>query len=148
MLLAIDTETTGVPLWSYPDPYCRHQVGSWPRLVSVSWQVVTRNQARSPEEWVAKPDGFKIPSSASDIHGITHEKAASVGHPLCKILDILYALIESHRPGTVVLAAYNYMFDYGVIAAECTRLDHPLGPILKNKVEWQCIVGVLLSNPI
>ena len=28
-----------------------------------------------------------------------------------------------------------------VIAAECTRLDHPLGEVLKSRVQWQCIVS-------
>jgi len=113
MLIALDTETTGVPLWPYPDPHNKRQVGAWPRLVSVAWQVVTKKGDISPEEWVARPDGFRIPTKASDIHGITHSKALAVGRPLSNILDVLYGLICSDTTGVVVLAAYNHRFDYG-----------------------------------
>lgn len=113
MIIALDTETTGVPLWSYPDPYNKAQTHAWPRLVSVAWQVVTKAGDTSPEEWVARPDGFRIPKKASDIHGITQNKALAVGRPISKILDVLHALISSDTTGVVVLAAYNHKFDYG-----------------------------------
>ena len=142
MLLALDTETTGVPLWSYPDPTSRAQLRAWPRLVSVAWQVVTKNGKISPEECIAKPEGYVIPDSASKIHGITQKRAMSVGKPMEKILDTLLAVIESDTSGTVVIAAYNCEFDYGVLVAECTRMGHALGDYLQ-KVEWQCIMRLV-----
>ena len=141
MLLALDTETTGVPLWSYPDPTSPCQVRAWPRLVSVAWQVVTKTGSVSPEEWIAKPEGFKIPKQASDIHGITQEKALKIGKPLVWVLDTLHNLIRKSK-GTVVVAAYNCEFDFGVLVAECTRLQHPLGSQLL-KVEWQCVMKLV-----
>ena len=146
MIIAIDTETTGVPLWSYPDPYCPAQVSAWPRLVSVAWQVLKSESCTSPQEWIAKPDGFQIPESASQIHGISTEKANKVGTPLKKILDQLYNIIRKTEKNTIVLAAYNYEFDFGVLAAECTRTKHPLGPLLKAHVEWQCIVSLVFVS--
>ena len=142
MLLALDTETTGVPLWSYPDPTSRAQLRAWPRLVSVAWQVVTKNGRISPEECIAKPEGFVIPESASRIHGISQQKAVSVGKPLEKILDTLLAVIKSDTSGTVVIAAYNCEFDYGVLVSECTRTGHALGALLQ-RVEWQCIMRLV-----
>ena len=58
------------------------------------WQVLKSESCASPQEWIAKPDGFQIPESASQIHGISTEKANKVGTPLKKILTnfiILFA---------------------------------------------------------
>ena len=103
---------------------------------------MTKKGTVSPEETVAKPDGFVIPAAASRIHGITQEKALSVGKPLEKVLDKLLAVIKSDTSGTVVIAAYNCEFDYGVLVAECTRTGHALGDHLQN-VEWQCVMRLV-----
>jgi len=142
MLIALDTETTGVPLWSYPDPTCPKQVVAWPRLVSVAWQKVTGGISAAPQELIAKPNGFVIPDGASNVHGISTEKALSVGISLVTILDRLLKLLDDHADDVVVIAAYNYEFDYGVLVAECTRLQHPLGKRL-GAVQWQCVMRMV-----
>lgn len=144
MLIALDTETTGVPLWSYPDPFCPKQVVAWPRLVSVAWQVVTPGVTPAPEELVARPDGFVIPTGASNVHGISTARATEVGKPLVTILDRLLQVLNTCQDDdeVVVIAAYNYEFDYGVLVAECTRLGHPLGARL-GTVQWQCVMRLV-----
>ena len=140
MIIALDTETTGIPLWNYPDPKSPAQVPGWPRLVTVAWRPLGRGMANSPVEMMAKPDGFRIPESATRVHGISNKRAEEEGVPVRGILDRLAAVIDKAEPGPVVIAAYNYEFDYGVIMAECTRTGHARLAALLDACEWQCVM--------
>ena len=81
--LFFDTETTGVPK-NYKAP--SSDLENWScRLVQLSWIVKNDKQEElSRGNFIVKPDGFEIPTEASDIHGITTEKALAEGLELKK----------------------------------------------------------------
>jgi len=76
--LFFDTETTGLPNDYNASP---NQLDNWPRIVQIAWLLHDyEGNEISKNEFIITPDGFSIPRSASDIHGITTEYASE-----CKI---------------------------------------------------------------
>lgn len=50
-----------------------------PRIVTISWIIAQPNGfIEKTENLIVKPDGFKIASSATRIHGVTEVQAQSV----------------------------------------------------------------------
>jgi DNA polymerase III subunit epsilon len=76
MLLAIDAETTGVPLWKLPSSHPEQ-----PHIVQLAAQLIdpeTRT-ARASWDMLVAPNGWTIPNAATAIHGISQERAATEG---------------------------------------------------------------------
>jgi len=117
--LFIDTETTGIPA----DQRAPHtDLDNWPRIVSVSWAFYSApNLLHLYRYHIIRPDGFTIPNQATQIHGITTERAAADGIALTSALSQLLNDITNYRPG--LLVAHNMAFDRPVLLAEYLRAN-------------------------
>ncbi len=115
-LLFFDTETTGVPKnWKAPIS----DIQNWPRLVQLAWQLYDeKGYLKESKGVIIKPDNFIIPKEASNVHGITTEKAYVDGEDLVKVL----CEFENKLKETNILIAHNMSFDEKIIGAEFYRL--------------------------
>jgi DNA polymerase III subunit epsilon len=115
MFLFFDTETSGLPKnWKAPIT----DLDNWPRLIQIGWIVCDKNRNRiKSEEYIIKPEGFEIPTDASDVHGITTEKALQEGDPLISILEKFNELVNQCE----YIIAHNLNFDEKIIRAEFIR---------------------------
>lgn len=141
MYLFFDTETTGLPKnWkaSITD------VDNWPRIVQLAWQYYDNQGKLIMEcERIIKPVGFTIPTQASDIHGVTTERALAEGielkDALLEFADVLSA--AKH------LIAHNIDFDHSVTGAEFIRTNIPLDLFSLNRVDTMKSTTDLLKLP-
>ena len=115
MYLFFDTETTGLPKL-YHAPVT--DTDNWPRLVQIAWALFDETgKELAKHESIVKPDGFVIPQEASDVHGVTQERAEKEGIHLDSALDqFIWALKESEY-----LVAHNIRFDEKIVGAELVR---------------------------
>lgn len=127
MYLFFDTETAGMPRnWNAPV----RDLANWPRMVQLAWRLYDEQGGlQAAEDRIIFPDGFTIPASATQIHGITTARARQAGRPINEVLvDFRAALIEAST-----LVAHNVDFDEKIVGAEYLRLgpENPLQPLLK-----------------
>lgn len=115
MYLFFDTETTGIPRnWNAPIS----DLDNWPRLVQIAWlQYDSKGRKISGQDYIIKPEGFTIPGEASQIHGITTERAGREGVALKKVLEEFSGLIDESG----FLVAHNMSFDEKIVGAEFLR---------------------------
>jgi DNA polymerase III epsilon subunit-like protein len=119
--LFFDTETTGLPKkWNAQ----ASDVDNWPRLVQIAWTFQDYDnyilkKGTDCESFIIKPDGFEIPVEASEIHGITQERAMDEGVPILNILERF--LILNKRASRFV--GHNINFDVSIVGAEMFRAD-------------------------
>jgi DNA polymerase-3 subunit epsilon len=123
--LSIDLETTGV------DPHTD-------RIVELAAVVIGPTGLVEGEYHRIVNPGVDIPTGASDIHGITTERARNEGHPADLVLADL-ALILDRNTWPVVI--YNATFDWPFLICEAERhgVDLPaavsiLDPFLIDKI--------------
>ena len=115
--LFFDTETTGLPPKILEGcPY--NQIDIWPRLVQIGWIVTDENgNTIKRRSEIIRPEGFIIPKGASDVHGITTEKAMQIGVPIGKVLREIYDDMLNVK----LLVAHNFNFDSKILGAEFYR---------------------------
>jgi DNA polymerase III subunit epsilon len=115
--LFFDTETTGLPKnWKAPVS----DLDNWPRMIQIAWILCDSGGNKiETEVHIIKPDGFIIPKGASDIHGITTEKANKEGVPLIEVLNKFNAAVSKSD----FIIAHNISFDEKIMGAELLRLD-------------------------
>lgn len=113
-----DTETTGLPRNNgYNRPAEDLEAWGTARLVQLSW-IVDRNGERiGYGDLIIKPDGFQIPEEASNVHGITTEKALAEGVS-CKAA--VYFFLGAARMADE-LVGHNVEFDEHVVGSELVR---------------------------
>jgi DNA polymerase III epsilon subunit-like protein len=77
MYLFFDTETTGFPKnWKAP----LTDLDNWPRMVQIALILGDKKDNRiEQQDYIIKPEGFKIPKDATKVHGITTKKAINHG---------------------------------------------------------------------
>ncbi|RLD46176.1 MAG: 3'-5' exonuclease [Bacteroidetes bacterium] len=115
MYLFFDTETTGLPK-NYKAP--ASDIDNWPRMIQIGWILSNDKGERiDSAEFIIKPDGFSIPSSASNIHGITTQRAVKEGVPLDDVLNKFNEIVDDAS----VIIAHNISFDEKIIGAEFIR---------------------------
>lgn len=116
LFLFFDTETTGIPI-SYDAP--SSDIDNWPRLIQLSWILSTETGENiSVHDLIIKPNGFKIPKSATAIHGITNQYAQEHGVNLTKAIDLF--LNDLSKASLII--GHNISFDKKVLGAELIRL--------------------------
>ena len=116
MYLFFDTETTGLPNnWKAPVT----DLDNWPRLVQIGWILSDNGTRVETGSFIIKPENFIIPAGASDVHGITTEKAISEGHDLSTILNQFNQLVAKSNS----IVAHNISFDEKILGAELIRKD-------------------------
>ncbi len=115
MYLFFDTETTGLPRnWKAPVT----DLNNWPRMIQIAWILCDNNGNRiETDDFIIKPENFKIPLDASRVHGITTEKAISEGEDLENVLIKFNKLVEQAD----FIVAHNISFDEKIIGAELLR---------------------------
>lgn len=114
--LFVDTETTGTAKNS--------------RLVELAFVNTEGKKTLRRYSQIVKPDGFEIPQEATDIHGISTEKAIEEGKPLQTVIDDFL----THCQCSDILIAHNVRFDAAIILNEMARLnlDPPIELPVKN----------------
>lgn len=101
--LFFDTETTGLPVKNAQASDARQ-----PKLVQLAFILVDdEGKERASISLIVKPDGWKIPKEASDVHGITTEMAIRYGVPLYTALGVF----SHHLMQADLLVAHNIQFD-------------------------------------
>ena len=113
-----DVETTGVP-----DDYSApaEETSNWPRVVQVAWLFLDMDAERTLDAGnrIVRPEGFKIPRGAAEVHGITSEVALREGEP---IRDVLRRVGKPASEATSFVA-HNLQFDRGTLGAEFVRSE-------------------------
>jgi len=105
MFLFFDTETTGLPAkGQYSNPF--HP--STPKLVELA-AILFDTDGNELESLVRiiKPYGFEIPVGASNVHGITTERANKEGADLQPSFEAFLNLVEKSK----YLVAHNALYD-------------------------------------
>jgi len=116
--LFFDTETTGLPRnWQAP----AGDLENWPRLVQIAWVLYKEGLEVSHSDFIIKPEGFSIPTDASNIHGITTERATREGALLRLVLNEFQNLVKRAD----FLVAHNISFDEKIVGAEFLRENMP-----------------------
>lgn len=110
-----DTETTGLPK-NYQAPST--DVDNWPRLVQLSWILTDERKELSRGDFIIRPDGFQIPEAASNVHGITTERALKEG---IGVKEAIYYFLGAARCADY-LVGHNVPFDLHVAGAEFVRI--------------------------
>ena len=119
LYLFFDTETTGIPN-DYNAP--SEDTNNWPRLVQIAWLITRKNGDiyKELQSRIISPEGFRIPQSSINIHGITQEKAVEDGEDLCNVLNDFVNDVDDND---VILVGHNIYFDIHVVTAELIRND-------------------------
>jgi uncharacterized protein (TIGR02145 family) len=128
MILFFDTETTGLPKnWKAPVT----DLDNWPRLVQLAYLVYDfdGNLIHSCNEMI-KPSGFKIPTEASNVHGITTEMASQRGTDINDVFELFLI----HLKRSKIIVAHNMAFDEKIIGSELIRLGKENIIVAKEKV--------------
>ncbi|MCQ2206917.1 MAG: 3'-5' exonuclease [Paludibacteraceae bacterium] len=113
--LFFDTETTGLPR-NYNAP--SSDTENWPRMVQISWIITDENgEEIKREDHIIKPEGYTIPTQASNIHRITTQRALKEGHPLKDVLDSFLTDVDNAQH----LVCHNASFDKKIVGAELIR---------------------------
>lgn len=116
----LDTETTGLPK-NYKAKVS--DLANWPRLVQFASQTYTLGGTLLRQYTaIVKPEGFDIPKQASDIHGITHERALAEG---CRLQDVLQVIYEDINDSTIIVGHNLNGYDYNIIGSELIRAKFP-----------------------
>lgn len=114
--LFFDTETTGVPN-DYNAP--ASDIDNWPRLVQIGWILSEENgNVINTGNYIIQPSGYAIPKEASNVHGITTERAMKEGVPIELAINLF---LESAKSAKVIVG-HNISFDQHVVGAELYRL--------------------------
>ncbi len=95
------------------------------RIVTASITVVdAHGELIAEHEWLADP-GVEIPLEASEVHGVTTEKARAEGRPAAEVTrEVAGGTPRLFDDGTPVIA-FNASYDFTVLAAESARYGVP-----------------------
>ena len=116
LYLFFDTETTGVPK-DYKAPIA--DLNNWPRLVQLAWILCDENGKQlASYNQIIKPDGFNIPTDASNVHKITTDIAIAQGVDLSEALK---QFVEVTQLANIIIV-HNVGFDIKILGAELLRI--------------------------
>lgn len=104
LILAYDTETTGLPLFDQPSDDPRQ-----PHIVEIAIGLFDEATGAEVDRYhtIVRPDGWTIPDDVAAIHGITTERALAEG---IDERDALFALLALWRRAEFRIA-HNEGFD-------------------------------------
>lgn len=124
MYLFFDTETSGLPR-NYNAPITDFK--NWPRLVQIAWAEYDEvGRQTSAQDYIIKPEDFKIQYDAERVHGISTERALKEGTQLAVVLSQFMDTLEDIDS---IFVGHNIDFDRHIIGAELLRLDYPRSKI-------------------
>lgn len=120
MILAFDTETTGLPVWNAPSDSPEQ-----PHLVQLAMILLDDDLTeRASVSLIVRPDGWTIPDDVAKIHGITTEMATALGVPE-KVATTLYMSLLYGTGAQVV--AHNSDFDLRIMRIAMLRAGRDKG---------------------
>lgn len=119
MFLIFDTETTGLPR-DYNAPLSNSD--NWPRMVQIAWQLHDKaGRLLEHNSIIIRPEGYTIPFNATQVHGISTERALEEGQELSTSLEQFAAVIQQSK----YLCGHNIEFDLNIVGAELLRCALP-----------------------
>lgn len=127
MIVAFDTETTGLPAWGLPSDH-----PSQPHIVELAAVLYDDDGTeRDYYHTLIQPNGWLIPPEAVRIHGITTSEAEAHGIHLEVALDDFFSFmnVASAR------VAHNQSFDERMVRIALLRLGEP--EFLAMAEEWR-----------
>lgn len=118
LILAYDTETTGLPNWGAPS-----EDASQPHIVQLAAILIEEDTREELEvlNVIVKPDGWTIPAEVAAIHGITHERALAEGIPEDEALERFMALWQRCCEAGGGRLAHNESFDMRILRIALMR---------------------------
>lgn len=133
-----DTETTGLPLFHEPseDPRQPHIVQLGACLVDLDTRATLATL-----DVIVKPEGWTIPDEVAAIHGITTERALSVGVPEALAVELLLEMTKGR-----LRIAHNESFDARIVRIACKR--HFEEVVAEEWKAGQASCTATLSTPI
>lgn len=138
LMLAYDTETTGLPLFKEPSEH-----PDQPHIVQLGACLVDMDSRKvlSTLDVIVKPDGWIIPDDVAAIHGITTEMAADLGVPESLAVEMLIEMAAGR-----LRIGHNEQFDARIVRVACLRhFEHAVADEWKTG-KSQCTQ--LLATPI
>lgn len=116
-IMIVDTETNGFPKdWKGS----LYDTDNWARVVSIAWNKIAPNgQLLATKYYVINPDSYIIQNEATNIHGISTEKAKTEGIAIKQAIEDFNSDLQDCK----YLAAHNIEFDYPTVFAEYLRLN-------------------------
>lgn len=131
MILAFDTETTGLPDWQAPSD-APHQ----PHLVQLAMILMDEDfRERSSVSVIIRPEGWTIPAEVAAIHGITTELADRCGIPEKAAVSLYIGLLYGTGARAV---AHNIGFDLRIMRIAMIRAGLTREKIDGRTVEQFC----------
>jgi DNA polymerase-3 subunit epsilon len=112
---AFDLETTGVEVEE-------------DRIVTGTWLTGSANGLESTTNWLVDP-GVEIPTSASDVHGITTEHAREHGQPPQNAIEEMAELLCQAWVAREPVVIYNAPYDLSLFDRELRRHGRPGYPV-------------------
>lgn len=113
LILAFDTETTGLPDWQSPS-----ESETQPHIVQLAAALVDEDTRAIKQSMnvIVQPSGWTISQEMTDIHGISHDQAMDEGIPEPLALDMFLALWNGRTR-----IAHNSTFDNRIIRIATKR---------------------------
>ena len=108
-VLFFDCETTGIPErnWRWEEDFDK-----FPHIVQLSWM-----HGNIVENHIIRPEGWEIPESTVEVHGITTEYALEHGEPFAGVVDMF--INDCHD--AALICGHNIYFDTSIIKANILR---------------------------
>lgn len=122
MIVAWDTETTGIPLWKEPS-----ELPGQPHLCSIAWIECDDNAVPLEGEHrrrylLVRPDAYysEMPDDALGIHKLTIERLQDEGVSLEEAVEEFFCSVEQ----SLYDVAFNRYFDFRILRIAQHRLRH------------------------
>jgi DNA polymerase III epsilon subunit-like protein len=106
-MLALDTETTGTNTETA-------------RIVTAAIALVGGGEPTETRTWLVDP-GVEIPKGASDVHGITTERARAEGRPADEVIAEVLTEVGAAVVSGLPLVIFNASFDLTILDREARR---------------------------
>ncbi len=133
---AFDTETTGLPTTRAKPT--KDNISAWDNCRMLSMAIVEFNpddKILATEHMLVYPDNFEV--AATEIHGITEEKAKSEGKPFQEVFSTIVTYIENCPK----MVGHNLPFDINILKAELIRRE--LDTSILDKIEPICTLKMV-----
>lgn len=139
-----DTETTGLVRWDMPSTASQQ-----PSLCEVACSLVdlTTRETWNSMSLIVRPDGWTIPQGASNVHGITTEKALKYGVALENVVYLFRDMVATAD----YLICHNSRFDRIVMERASAMIDAAeaqpvVGDLWRQDQQWICTM--MAATPI
>ncbi len=131
MILAFDTETTGLPDYRAPSD-AAHQ----PHLVQLAMLLLDDDlKERASLSLIIRPDGWEIPPEVSEIHGITTEMATAYGVPEGMATKVFASMLYGTGAQAV---GHNVDFDMRIMRTAMLRAGYTREGLAARPVATFC----------